>query len=81
MCILCCSIASCIEPLSDDVILSNSSIAAKPLSESGNIPASSAKRPSLNASLTAAAVSPAADTPPPEAYFPLGDMCDIYFNN
>ena len=81
MCIFCCSIASCIFDLSSLFILSNSSIAASPESARTRIPASKEKRPSLNASLTAAAVKPAPEIPPPEAYFPRGEICDIYVNN
>ena len=76
--ILCCSIAGCITLLSSFEILSNSSIAAKPLSESGNTPASRANLPSANVSLTAAAVNPAPETPPPEANLPRGDNSETY---
>ena len=57
---LCCSIASCIEERSCDVILSNSSMQAIPLSANTKAPASSVQRPSPNSSRTAAAVNPAA---------------------
>ena len=75
--IFCCSIASCIFALSSLFILSNSSIAANPESARTKIPASREKRPSLKASLTAAAVNPAPEIPPPDAYFPRGDICDM----
>ncbi len=72
--ILCCSIASCIAPRSSAVILSNSSTAHRPKSARTNAPASNEKRPSLNASLTAAAVNPAALVPPPVVNLPRGEI-------
>ena len=77
----CCSIAGCIILLSSVEILSNSSIAASPRSESGRTPASSANLPSPNASLTAAAVRPAPDTPPPVANRPLGESSEMNESN
>ena len=74
--ILCCSIAGCMTFLSSSVILSNSSIAAKPLSDNGRTPASKENLPSAKLSLTAAAVNPAPETPPPEANFPLGESSE-----
>ena len=59
--ILCCSMASCMLERSAVFILSNSSIAAKPKSAKTNAPASNVQRPSAVASLTAAAVKPAAE--------------------
>ena len=73
----CCSIAGCIALLSCFPILSNSSIAANPRSERGRTPASNANLPSENPSFTAAAVSPADVTEPPEANFPRGDRLDM----
>ena len=73
--------AGCITCLSSLLILSNSSIAAKPLSDRGNTPASKENLPSANESLTAAAVNPAPETPPPDANFPLGDNSETYVNN
>ena len=77
----CCSIAGCIIRLSSGEILSNSSMAANPLSDSGRTPASSANRPSPNASLTAAAVRPAPETPPPVANLPRGDSAEMKESN
>ena len=74
----CCSMAGCMVRLSSSLILSNSSIAAIPLSESGKIPASNANLPPPpNSSLTAAAVRPAPDTPPPVANIPRGESFDM----
>ena len=73
----CCSIAGCIILVSSVEILSNSSIAASPRSESGSTPASRANLPSPNASLTAAAVSPAPEVPPPVANLPLGERFEM----
>ena len=74
MLIRCCSIASCIAPRSSGVILSNSSTAHRPRSARTRAPASNEKRPSLNASLTAAAVNPAALVPPPVVNRPRGEI-------
>ena len=76
--IFCCSIAGCMALRSSGEILSNSSIAANPLSERGRTPASKANLPSPKESLIAAAVKPAPEVPPPEANFPLGEIFDIY---
>ena len=80
-CTFCCSIAGCIILLSSLEILSNSSIAASPRSERGSTPASRAKRPSPNASLTAAAVRPAPVVPPPVANLPLGESSEMKVSN
>ena len=74
----CCSIAGCMVRRSSSLILSNSSIAAIPRSESGRIPASRAKRPPPpKSSRTAAAVRPAPETPPPVANMPRGESFDM----
>ncbi len=69
---VCCSIASCIAPLSFGSILSNSSMQAMPPSASTRAPASRVQPPSPNSSLIAAAVSPAPLVPLPLAYTPRG---------
>ena len=74
--ILCCSIAGCMTFLSSSDILSNSSIAANPLSDNGNTPASKENLPSAKVSLTAAAVNPAPETPPPDANLPRGESSE-----
>ena len=51
---------------------------ASPLSASTRAPASSVHLPSPNSSLTAAAVSPAADDDLPDVYIPLGASVDMY---
>ena len=56
------------------LILSNSSIAASPISASTKVPASRVQRPSAIASFTAAAVKPAADADFPDVNLPLGDI-------
>ena len=75
--ICCCSIAGCMTLRSSSLILSNSSIAANPLSDKGRTPASNANLPSPKASLTAAAVRPAPETPPPDASLPRGEILDM----
>ena len=75
--IFCCSMAGCIALVSCLLILSNSSMAARPLSDRGSTPASSANLPSEKPSFTAAAVRPAAETDPPDVNFPLGERFDM----
>ena len=78
---VCCSIASCIAPLSSGDILSISSIQAIPPEASTKVPASKVHRPSPNSSLTAAAVKPAAEVDFPEAIMPRGAILAADLNN
>ena len=77
----CCSIASCSASRSSLRILSISSTAAIPLSASTRAPASNVHRPSPNSSLTAAAVSPAAELLLPPVYKPRGAKFTKYVSN
>ena len=78
---VCCSIASCIEDLSSSDILSISSMHAIPPEASTKVPASRVHLPSPNSSLTAAAVSPAAEVDFPVAITPRGAILAADLSN
>ena len=75
-----CSRLSWMLDRSWSVILSSSSMHARPLSASTSAPASRVHRPSPNSSLTAAAVRPAADDDLPDVYMPLGASMAMYLS-
>ncbi len=79
--IFCDSIASWSDERSWVVILSSSSIHARPLSARTSAPASSVHRPSPKSSFTAAAVRPAALADFPDAYIPLGARLLMYLSS